>query len=53
MGKPLHCWETSPEGGATCLLPIGHDRDHEFTPNGKIRVRLFTDFMSEMNERGE
>ncbi len=49
MDPNLHCWEDGPRTyiddtwdecgtGSTCLLPDGHDGDHEFTPDDQITV---------------
>ena len=38
--KPkLHCWADS-GGGATCMLPLGHDGKHEFASDSEIIVRF-------------
>lgn len=33
-----HCWEDSPDGEATCMLPDGHPGPHKFTPDGQITL---------------
>lgn len=43
MSKGVSCWEEGPyyfdRGcGSTCLLPDGHDGDHEFTPDDEIAI---------------
>ena len=36
--SPIHCWEPSPDGHATCMLPDGHEGPHEYTPDDRIRL---------------
>lgn len=36
--RVLHCWECHPEGGATCMLPLDHAGEHEFTPDREIGI---------------
>ena len=35
-----HCWAGAGGGGATCLLPAGHEGPHEFIPDSEITVEF-------------
>lgn len=38
--RRLSCWEASPDGAATCLLPLGHAGRHHFTPDDQIMIHF-------------
>lgn len=42
----VHCWEDWQDEDTgqsyTCLLEDGHDGEHEWTPDGEIRIKFGT-----------